>query len=358
MKNQIKIHGRGAQISLPNKFHSHHKEKFLEDFATESERKEYALLNPKTQILEIFPKTIVNKVESPDLPMEWSLNPYQGCEHGCIYCYARNSHEYWDLGVGIEFESKILVKKSAPDLLRKTFEKPSWKAKTIVMAGNTDIYQPIERKLQITRKLLKVFLEHHHPVGLITKNALILRDLDILKELAALNLVHVNLSLNTLDEHLKRVMEPRTSSVHSVLKAVSVLAANNIPVSIMAAPIVPGLNDSDIIPLVETVVSHGAQNVNWEVVRLNGQNGILFEDWVRKTFPDRADKVLNKIKSIHGGKLNDSRFGTRMRGEGEWAKIIKQQFHIAKSKYLKDQNYVPLNCDLFEMKRQSQFSLF
>lgn len=357
MKNQP-IHGRGAQISIPNSFNRHHYEKWLDDLANDEEREALQNLNPKTKILEVFPKTIVNKVESPDLPMNWSLNPYQGCEHGCIYCYARNSHEYWGFGAGLEFESNIMIKKNAPELLRDLFNSKKWKPEVIVMAGNTDIYQPIERKFEITRSLLGVFLEYKHPVGLITKNALILRDLDLLSELSFSNLVHVNLTLNTLDEHIKRVVEPRTSSVKSILKTIEKLSEHEIPVRVMAAPIIPGINDSQIMKLVETIASAGADDVVYEVVRLNGHIGSLFTDWIYKTFPDRAEKVLNQIKSLHGGTLNNSDYGLRMRGEGPLADLIKQQFSVAKQKYLPNKSLPEFNFELFEKKRDNQMSLF
>ena len=206
--------------------------------------------------------------------------------------------------------------------------------------------------------MLGVFLEYKHPVGLITKNALILRDLDLLSELSSMNLVHVNLTLNTLDEHIKRAVEPRTSSVKSILKTIEKLAENKIPIRVMAAPIIPGINDSHIMKLVETVASAGADDIVYEVVRLNGHLGELFTDWIYKTFPDRAEKVLNQIKSLHGGTLNNSDYGLRMRGEGPLADLIKQQFTVAKQKYLPNKSLPEFNFDLFVKKSENQFSLF
>ncbi|MCS6819626.1 MAG: radical SAM protein, partial [Chitinophagales bacterium] len=208
--------GRGAQINPPNRFLKNSgKENFYDDLPTEEERAELAAHHPATKYIKVFPKTIVNEVKSPDLPMMWSLNPYQGCEHGCVYCYARNAHEYWGFSTGMDFETNILYKSNAPSLLRKQLSSPSWKASPIVVSGNTDCYQPVERKLEITRKLLQIFYEFRHPVSVITKNSMITRDTDILRPLAAHNLVHVNFSLTTLQEELKRKLEPRTASVRN-----------------------------------------------------------------------------------------------------------------------------------------------
>ncbi|MCA0445497.1 MAG: PA0069 family radical SAM protein [Bacteroidetes bacterium] len=353
-----KIKGRGAQLRIPNRFSSRAVETEVNDLPTQTEREELLFPRPETKLVEVQPKTILNKMESPDLPLDWSMNPYQGCEHGCIYCYARNSHEYWDGGAGLEFETQILVKLQAPRLLRDALSNPKWKVSPVVLSGNTDCYQPAEAKLQITRKCLEVFAEFHHPVGIITKNSLILRDLDLLQQLAQNDLVHVNISLNTLDEDLKRVMEPRSSSVNRMLHTIKILSSNGIPVRVLIAPIIPGLNDTDIMDIVKLAAENGAGGVTYQVVRLNGHVGVLFEDWIKKTFPDRAEKVLNRIKSLHGGKLNDSRFGKRMRGEGQWAEIIRQQFKLAKDRYLPEETIPAFNLDLFDQHRPGQLGLF
>lgn len=330
-----------------------HTEKDIEHLSTEEERREELLHNPKTRYLEVFPKTILNRVTSPDLPMGWSMNPYQGCEHGCIYCYARNSHEYWDYSSGAAFEQNIMVKKSAPELLRNTLLGKNWKPELIVLAGNTDIYQPAERHFKITRQCLSVFADLQHPVGLITKNVLIERDLDILAPMAQNNLVVVTLSLTTLREELKRVMEPRTSSVRQVLRAITTLSKAGIPVNVNTAPIIPGLNDDEIFDLIQAVAEAGAQTVSYIVVRLNGHNGKLFEDWVTKNFPDRAQKVLNRIKDLHAGRLNDTDYGRRMKGEGRFAELIKQQVTLARKKFLRGRSIPPLNYSLFIERKRS-----
>ncbi len=350
MENYIK--GRGSQLNPTNRFEKNSKEVYLEDLPTNEEREELLTENPKTKYIEVFPKTILNKVESPDLGMGFSMNPYQGCEHGCIYCYARNSHQYWGYSSGMEFEQNILVKKNAPELLEKTLLNPKWKADSIMFSGNTDCYQPVERKLEITRKLLQVFLKFKHPVGMITKNALIQRDLDILQEMNAYNLVHVTFSLTTLDEKLKRVLEPRTSSAQTVLRAINTLSKASIPVNVNVAPIIPGLNDESIFDVVKAAADNGALSAHYTIVRLNGNNGLLFEDWVKKNFPDRAQKVLHQIKTMHGGKLNDSNFGRRMRGEGKFAELVKMQFALARKKFLAGRITPESNYDLYEAARR------
>lgn len=347
----VYVKGRGAQKNPANKFLQHSGEVYLDDLATEEERAAELTRNPTTKYIEVFPKTILNKVDSPDLGFSWSMNPYQGCEHGCIYCYARNTHEYWGYSAGRDFEENILVKKNAPALLRQTLLGKQWKAEPVTIAGNTDCYQPAERKLKITRQCLEVFLELQHPVGIITKNSLIERDTDLLKQLAAKNLTVVVLSLTTLNQALKSVMEPRTSSVKNVLQTISRLSRAGIPVHVNMAPIIPAINDEEIFDLVKAVADAGAVSTAYIVVRLNGHNGILFEDWVQKNFPERANKVLNQIKTMHGGNLNDSQYGRRMKGAGNFAEIIKQQFQLAKLKFMRGRKLPALDYGLFEERR-------
>ncbi|MDP5044666.1 MAG: PA0069 family radical SAM protein, partial [Leeuwenhoekiella sp.] len=314
--------------------------------------------NLKTLFIDTFPKTIVNKVESPDVGMGYSLNPYQGCEHGCVYCYARNSHEYWGYSAGLDFESRILVKRNAVRLLEKHLTKKSWKATPIVLSGNTDCYQPAEKQFKITRSLLETFLKYRHPVGIITKNALIQRDFDILKELAAYNLIHVNMSITSLEEKTRRLLEPRTASVKKRLETVKKLTDMGVPVRVMTAPIIPGINSHEVLPLIKAAADHGASSVGYTVVRLNGAIGGIFEKWIRSAMPDRADKVLNQIAACHGGNLNDSQYGRRMKGSGEFANQIQAQMELGRKKYLKGREKEPLNCDLFEQYRPGQLSLF
>jgi len=328
MENQEYIKGRGAQINSHNKFSKH---QIVQEFIEGID--EPQVVSPLTEILYEHPKKILNEVKSKDIGDVYSLNPYQGCEHGCIYCYARPTHEYWGYSAGLDFEKKIIVKENAAELLEKEITAKNYQLKPLMFAGNTDIYQPVERKIGITRKLLEVMLKHKHPVGMITKNSLILRDLDILSEMAKYNLLHVSLSITSLDEKVRSLLEPRTASVKSKLKVIETLSNHNIPVNIMMAPIIPAINVSEIPKMAETVASYGAKSIHYTVVRLNGSLGLLFEDWIHKNFPDRATKVLNQIKELHGGQLNDSRTGIRMRGEGNLSKLIADMFRISREKY-------------------------
>lgn len=323
------LKGRGSQINPNNRF--------LENGFVQKEIAgidDFDLQNPATEYFEEHPKKIVNKVESPDVGMMYSLNPYQGCEHGCIYCYARNSHEYWGMSAGLDFERKIIVKKNAPELLRQQFENKNWKPFPITISGNTDCYQPIERKLKITRQLLEICLEYGNPVGMITKNVLILRDMDILSELAKKNLVHIMITITSLDETLRRKMEPRTATYSTRLQVVEQLRKNKIPAGIMVAPIIPGLNNHEIPHVISEAAKRGARTAGYTIVRLNGAIGEIFKDWLLKNFPDRADKVWNQICDCHGGQVSDSRWATRMRGEGKIAESIKQLFKISLRKFM------------------------
>jgi DNA repair photolyase len=343
--------GRGSQIKTENKFLKQH---YVTDHVEGLD--EPLLSNPTTQLFYEQARKVVNKVDSPDLNQMYSLNPYQGCEHGCIYCYARNTHEYWGFSAGLDFESKIIVKKNAPQLLEKFLLHPQWQAVPIMLSGNTDCYQPTERKLEITRRLLKVFAQYRHPVGMITKNSLVLRDLDILQDLAKENLVQVFISITTLSEDLRRVMEPRTASATKRLQVVEQLAKAGVPVGIMNAPIIPGLNQDEIPHVLKAAADHGALTAGMTVVRLNGAIGKIFEDWLRKNFPDRFDKVWNQICDMHGGHVNDSTFGRRMRGEGVFADAIHQLFRASKKKYFAGRQVPPFNLTSF--RKGGNLSLF
>ncbi|MDG5490656.1 PA0069 family radical SAM protein [Psychroserpens sp. SPM9] len=351
------LKGRGAQANVHNRFFelSHEQRAdFLEYCAKEGEDAD----PNKTQYLSVFPKTIVNQVKSPDVGMAYSMNMYQGCEHGCIYCYARNSHEYWGFSAGLDFERRILVKKDAPALLETFIKRKSWKAYPIIMSGNTDCYQPAEQQFKITRQCLKVFSDYKHPVGIITKNALILRDLDILKALAQDNLVSVNVSITSLSEATRRILEPRTATIKKRLETVKVLSDNGIPVNVMLAPIIPSINSHEILPLAKAVSEAGALSIAHTIVRLNGAIGEIFTDWIHKAMPDRAEKVLHQIENCHGGTLNDSRFGQRMRGEGHIAKQINDLVALARLKYFKGKSMPILNTELHEPFKSGQMRLF
>jgi len=347
------IKGRGAQVNPHNRFHA--ERRVIEDWEGVDEPDGH---EGKTTFIEVFPKTIVNKVDSPDVGFDYSLNPYQGCEHGCTYCYARPTHEYWGYSAGIDFEKIILVKKNAPELLEAALQRKKWEVKPITISGNTDCYQPCERTYGITRQVLQLMLKYRHPVSIITKNVLLNRDLDLLEALAELNLVSVNMSITTLDEDLRRKLEPRTASAKRKLETIEKLTQIGVPVNVMMAPIIPALNDHEIFSILKEVGSRGALSAHYTLVRLNGPNGEIFTDWVTKNFPDRAAKVINQIKEMRGGKLNDSRFGVRMRGEGNYAINLKRQFELARSRFLPQRAYPKLRTDLFIRTTSGQLDLF
>jgi len=353
IQNSEYFKGRGAQVNTHNKFAAQryvaeHVEGLDEEF----------LENSATQLIEEHPKKIISKNDSPDLSMGYSLNPYQGCEHGCIYCYARNAHEYWGYSAGLDFERKIIVKRNAADVLERQLNARGYKPQVIMLSGNTDCYQPIERKLKITRAILKVLLAYRHPVSIISKNGLILRDLDILTEMAELGLVQVAISLNSLNEELRQRMEPRTITARGRLRVMQSLSAAGIPTMVMCAPIVPGLNSDEVPEVIKAAADHGARGAGYTIVRLNGAIGELFTDWVHKAYPERAEKVLHSIAACHGGKLNDSRWGARMRGEGELATSIGQLFKVSVRKYMPDVSMPELRLDLFAPQRGRQLDLF
>ena len=349
--------GRGAQINVPNRFlkEIHHTR---DDFLNYCHSAEEAPEDVKTRYIEVHPKTIVNKITSPDVSMPYSMNPYQGCEHGCIYCYARNSHEYWGYSAGKDFENRILVKQNAPDLLAKKLRSKSWEAAPIIMSGNTDCYQPAESKFKLTRSCLEVFYRFRHPVGIITKNALVLRDLDLLEDLNRDGLTGVTISVTTLSEKTRRILEPRTATIAKRLQTMERLSSRGIPVNAMLAPIIPGINSHEILNLAKAVSDAGALSFGFTVVRLNGAIGTVFTNWIKQALPHKADKVLNQIAACHGGSLNDSRWGVRKRGEGTIATQIHDMVRIAKQRYFKGTKFPELNTSLYPVYREGQLRLF
>ena len=313
--------GRGAQINTKNKF--------LKDEKTKEHIEgidDWTETNVATQYIEQEAKSIVNKVDSPDVGMWYSMNPYAGCEHGCIYCYARNVHEYWGYSAGIDFESKIIVKKNAAQLLRKFLSHPKWECLPISISGNTDCYQPAEHRYGLTRSLLQVCNEFNQPVGMITKNSGMLRDIDILKEMAKKNLVSILVSITSFNEDLRRVMEPRTATAQQRLRVIKELSDAGVRMGVMMGPMIPGLNEHEMQRIMKAAKEHGATFTAYTFIRLNGAVKLLFHDWLYKNFPDRADKVWHLIEQSHDGKVNDTRWGIRMRGEGSIAEMINQTY--------------------------------
>lgn len=343
----MEFKGRGAQHNTDNPFNKQNLA-----FIHIEGLDELYMERPKTIYRIETPKHIINKIDSPDLGFDYSMNPYQGCEHGCIYCYARNTHAYWGYSAGLDFETKILVKRNAPALLEKELRAPKYKIAPIMLSGNTDCYQPAERKFELTRRMLEVLWKYKHPVSIITKNNLILRDLDILKPMAEKGLVHVSVSITTLNEELRGKLEPRTVTGLQRVQTVRELSAAGIPVNVMVAPIIPSLNDHEIPEILKTVSEAGALSAAYTIVRLNGAIGEIFEHWIAQAFPDRAEKVLNQIREAHGGQLNDSRFGVRMSGEGKIVESISQLFKISKEKYFHDKVFPKLTTGLFEKPGQ------
>lgn len=343
--------GRGSQIRTKNRY-----EKLSYDKSSDDGIDEYHEEAPNTQIFYETPKKIVSKNNSPDLSFTYSINPYQGCEHGCTYCYARNSHEYWGFSAGLDFESKIVVKKIAAELLEKTFLTKSWKSAPIMLSGNTDCYQPLEKKIKLTRGLLSIFEKYRNPVALITKNSLVERDIDILKKLSEHNLAKVLITINSLDEKLRSKLEPRTASVKKKLRAINTLASNNIPVGVMVAPVIPGLNHHELNNVIKAAAGEGASFSAYTTVRLNGAIGELFKDWLDKNYPLRSEKVWNQIGWLHKGNVNDSEWGQRMKGSGDLAQTIADMYHLAVKRYLPKES--PLPFDLTKFRKGGNYTLF
>lgn len=353
LENSTYFKGRGAQINTHNKFL---KNKYVVEHPEGID--EPLLENAATQLFEEHPKKIVSISNSPDLSFVQSINPYQGCEHGCLYCYARNSHEYWGFSAGLDFENKIVVKRNAAALLDQFFNKKSYNPEVIMLSGNTDCYQPIERKLKITRSLLEVFLKYKHPVSIISKNNLMLRDLDLFQKLNDLNLIHINVTLNSLNESLRQQLEPRTVTGQGRLNLIKKLTSVGIPVRLMLAPIIPGLNSDEIPKVIKAAAEAGADDASFTMVRLNGSIAALFTDWIYKAYPDRAEKVLNMIAACHDGKLNDSRWGTRMQGDGNLAESIHNLFKISVNRFMPHRQMKELDFSHFAPANGKQLNLF
>ena len=338
--------GRGAAHNPANRFEPI--EVVPDGDALDSLLAEEEDISPRTVFLRDTTRTLIARNNSPDIGFSASINPYRGCEHGCIYCYARPTHEYFGLSAGLDFETKIFVKPDAPELLRAEFMKKSWEPQVIAISGVTDPYQPAERRFRVTRRLLEVMLEFRNPVGIITKNHLITRDVDLLAELAALQLVSVSLSVTSLRNEIQRVMEPRTATPARRLAAIETLAKAGVTVNVMVAPIVPGLTDEELPAILNAVRDAGASNAGYVMLRLPYAVKDLFERWLETHFPDRKDKVLNRIRGMRNGKLYDATWGTRGRGEGIFADQIGAMFHSACRKAGLNEERWQLRTDLFK----------
>jgi DNA repair photolyase len=353
-QNNKNMKGRGAQNHINNRFDKRHL-----DLNSEYGIDENFEISSKTKFIASYAKTLVNAVPSDDIGVPYSANPFQGCEHGCSYCYARPTHEYWGYNAGIDFEQNILYKPNAVQLLKNHFEKKDYKPQPILLSGNTDCYQPAEKKFRITRAMVKTFLEYKHPLAIVTKNALILRDLDLLKDLASDNLVYIYISITGTDELLRRNLEPRTSHYSNRFRTLEELSKNNIPAGLLMAPIIPALN-SDQIPEVLRLSSNcGAKTAGYTMLRLNGSVKEVFSNWLEKYYPDRKQKIMHQVASIHGGNVEDYRIGIRMRGEGEMADSLRQIFQLYKKKYFSSDYRFIHNLKSFRVPGEStQLNLF
>ena len=343
---------RGTELIIQNRFENTSREKFDDGWETLAEE----LPVIQTQFLIDHSKSILFKNDSPDLTMAYSINPYRGCEHGCAYCRARPYHEYLGFNAGVDFESKIVVKHDAPELLRKELSNPHWMPQCIMMSGNTDCYQPAEHEYQLTRKLLEVFLEFRNPVSILTKNALILRDLDLLTELSKLNLVTTMLSITSLDRELRRKLEPRTSTADRKFQAMSELAKAGVPVGVMVGPIIPGLNDNEVPQILKRASENGAKWVAHTILRLPYAVAPIFTDWLEKNYPEKAKRVITRIRMIRNGKLNDPNWGTRMTGLGGYADYMHRLIESLSLKHKMTGNRVPLA--LHHFRREGEWGLF
>jgi DNA repair photolyase len=319
---QSPIRGRGTSTNPANRFELIHYER--EELAAEDETP-----SPATRFYRDHSRSILTTNDSPDVGFEASINPYRGCEHGCIYCYARPTHEYLGFSAGLDFETKILVKEDAPLLLRKELAAKNWQPKVVSLSGVTDPYQPIERRLQLTRRCLEVFTEFRNPVGVVTKNHLVCRDIDLLSELAQHQAAAAFLSITTLDPELTRRMEPRATQPAGRLAAVEELTRAGVPVGVLVAPVIPGLNDHEMPAILEAAAKAGARAASYILLRLPYGLGPLFEQWLQQHYPERCDKVLSRIRDTRSGAINDHRFGSRMRGEGVLAEQIASLFALA-----------------------------
>ena len=316
--------GRGAVSNPAGRFETYRAEAVDDDWEQTQELAPFV-----THVSPEPARTIISHNDSPDVPFEQSINPYRGCEHGCVYCYARPTHAYLNLSPGLDFETRLFFKANAAELLQKELARSGYRVSPIALGTNTDPYQPIERRLKVTRSILEVLWRWRHPCTIVTKSALIERDLDLLVPLAEANLVSVMVSVTTLDDALKRVMEPRAASPKARLKTIERLAAARIPVGALIAPVIPAINDHEIERLIEAVAAHGASSAEYVMLRLPHELKDLFREWLATHFPLKAEHVMALIRELRGGQQNDPRFGTRMSGEGELASLIRNRFRLA-----------------------------
>ncbi len=345
------IKGRGSNGYLPGRFAVTVPEAVDDGWhARETEDEDRAA--PRTELHEETARSVISRNQSPDIPFSQSLNPYRGCEHGCSYCFARPSHAYLDLSPGLDFETRIYAKTNAPEVLRRELSRPGYRVSPIALGINTDAYQPTERRLRLTRRIIEVLAETRHPFSLITKNALVERDLDLIAPMAGANLVHVYFSVTTLDNGLSSRLEPRASAPHARLRAVKRLSEAGVPVGVMFAPVIPWVNDHELEAVLEAAREAGATSAGYVLLRLPHEVAPLFRDWLQTHVPDRAAHVMSTIRQLRGGKDYDSRFGARMRGEGVYADLLARRFALAhKRTGFAGRRHPPLDCSRFTAPR-------
>jgi DNA repair photolyase len=336
------LHGRGARSNASGRYEAYAREAFDDGWAAEELRPIETIVTPE------LAKSIIQTNQSPDISFDQSINPYRGCEHGCIYCYARPNHAYVGLSPGLDFETKLFFKPNAAALLEQEFARPRYQPKTIMLGGVTDIYQPIEREHRITRALLEVMERWGHPVSLITKSQLVMRDIDILERLAKRGLVKVAISVTTLERRIARVMEPRAAAPHRRIEAIRALAQAGVPVTVMVAPIVPAINDSEIEAILEECAKAGASSAGYVMLRLPREIATLFREWLEMHFPDRVGRVMALVRQMRGGRDYDAEWGKRQRGEGAYAKLIADRFAAACRRLGLDKPRLPLDVSQFK----------
>ena len=319
------IKGRGTSIR-PQPRYDRHAREAVDDGWPEPGAEDGQLPSPQTVVVERPAKTIISRNDSPDLPFSQSINPYLGCEHGCIYCYARPSYAYWDLSPGLDFETRLFAKTNAPELLRAELAKRSYRCEPIMLGANTDAYQPVEREWKLTRRIVEILHQARHPLMIVTKSALVERDIDLLGAMAAQGLAQVAVSIGLLDGELARRLEPRAATPRRRIQTIRTLAAAGIPVTVLVAPIIPQLNDSDLEAVLELAREAGAAEAFYVMLRLPQELKELFRDWLQQHYPLRANHVMSLVRQMRGGKDNDPRFGKRMTGEGIFAELIRQRF--------------------------------
>lgn len=351
MKSPLPLRGRGSASNPKNRFESIERVPEPPEDADD-------IPSPYTQFFPDHSKSLIAYNDSPDVGFDASINPYRGCEHGCVYCYARPTHEYLGFSAGLDFETKIMVKEDAPELLRKELSNPKWKPQLVALSGNTDCYQPVEKQKQLTRRCLEVFCEFRNPVVIVTKNHLVTRDVDVLAQMAKYHCIAVTLSLSTLDHKLSSLMEPRASRPARRLDAIRQLAESGVPVGYLQAPMIPGLTDSEAPAIAMAAAKAGATFSGYVALRLPFAVKELFEQWLEQHFPDKKEKILHRVREIRGGKLNDPNFQSRMRGEGIYAEQMAELFQLARKKSGITERWPKLTTEHFRRPEKDQLSLF